>query len=209
MTEKRESRWKAIAKQSDLIEQTVEEIVRNRKPKTVAELFQILHEARPDITQATLASTVKKMKEEGRIELELPTPELPPAPSNTWLYFVTAASISALMAVYVIPSTYPIVVFRWIIGSIFVLFLPGYVTVQALFPTGRGLDSIERFALSVGLSLAIAPLIGLALNYTPWGVRLDPIMVSLSLFTLAVAAAAAYRRRKAASIGGSSGSEQQ
>jgi uncharacterized membrane protein len=87
-------------------------------------------------------------------------------------------------------------VFRWIIGSVFILFVPGYVTIQALFPTGKEVDGIERFALSVGLSIAIAPLIGLLLNYTPWGIRLDPIMTSLSLFTLSVSVAATYRRYK-------------
>jgi len=30
-------------------------------------------------------------------------------------------------------------------------------------------DGIERVALSFGLSIAIVPLIGLVLNFTPWG----------------------------------------
>jgi uncharacterized membrane protein len=33
------------------------------------------------------------------------------------------------------------------------------------------LDGIERIALSFGLSIAITPLLGLALNYTPFGIR--------------------------------------
>lgn len=46
----------------------------------------------------------------------------------------------------------------------FVLFIPKYVTVEALFPRGRELDLIERFPLSVGLSMAFVPLVGLLLN---------------------------------------------
>ena len=57
-----------------------------------------------------------------------------------------------------------------------------------------GIDGIERLALSFGLSIAVVPLIGLALNYTPWGIRLDPIVISLVLFTLFMAAIAHYRR---------------
>lgn len=57
-----------------------------------------------------------------------------------------------------------------------------------------GIDGIERLALSFGLSIAVVPLIGLALNYTPWGIRLDPIVISLVLFTLIMAAIAHYRR---------------
>lgn len=58
----------------------------------------------------------------------------------------------------------------------------------------RGIDGIERVALSFGLSIAIVPLIGLVLNFTPWGIRLIPILVSVSGFTLLATAAAALRR---------------
>jgi uncharacterized membrane protein len=53
---------------------------------------------------------------------------------------------------------------------------------------------VERVALSLGLSLAVVPLIGLVLNYTPWGIRLTPILVSLALF-IAVCSAAAVGQR--------------
>jgi uncharacterized membrane protein len=75
-----------------------------------------------------------------------------------------------------------------------ILFIPGYVLIAALFPEKHSIDGIERFALSVGLSIAVVPLIGLALNYTPWGIRLDPIVASLTIFTLLMCVAALYRR---------------
>ena len=46
------------------------------------------------------------------------------------------------------------------------------------------IDVVERLALSIGLSVAIAPLIGLALNYTPFGIKFGSIFVSLSLVIL-------------------------
>ena len=49
--------------------------------------------------------------------------------------------------------------------------------------------------MSIGLSLAVVPLLGLGLNYTPWGVRFYPVLVSLFLFSLLMSIAAAYRRR--------------
>ncbi|GAB6878826.1 hypothetical protein JCM17823_11000 [Halorubrum gandharaense] len=57
-----------------------------------------------------------------------------------------------------------------------------------------GIDGIERVALAFGLSIAITPLIGLALNFTPWGIRLVPIALSVSTFTLGCVAVAAKRR---------------
>jgi uncharacterized membrane protein len=50
-------------------------------------------------------------------------------------------------------------------------------------------------ALSFELSIAVVPLVGLVLNFTPFGIRLVPILVSVSLVTV-IAAAVAARRRK-------------
>ncbi|MEM2628158.1 MAG: DUF1616 domain-containing protein, partial [Ignisphaera sp.] len=75
-----------------------------------------------------------------------------------------------------------------------VLFLPGYVTVEALYPREEDLTPLERLALSIGLSLAIVPLIGLVLNYTPWGIRLTPISMALTLYTTVIAMIASYRK---------------
>lgn len=75
-----------------------------------------------------------------------------------------------------------------------VLFVPGYTLIAALFPRRGDLDGIERVALSFGLSIAVVPLIGLGLNYTPWGIRLTPVVVSISLFTLCMIGVAYLRR---------------
>lgn len=83
---------------------------------------------------------------------------------------------------------------RTVLGLPMVLFLPGYALIAALFPARDDLDGIERLALSFGLSIAVVPLIGLGLNYTQWGIRLLPILISLSFFTLLMCAVAVYRR---------------
>ncbi|MDH7593182.1 MAG: DUF1616 domain-containing protein [Methanomicrobiales archaeon] len=75
-----------------------------------------------------------------------------------------------------------------------VLFVPGYALIAALFPANRDLDLIERIALSFGLSIAVVPLTGLMLNYTPWGIRLVPVLFSLLLFTVAMIVIAHLRR---------------
>ncbi|WP_135664254.1 DUF1616 domain-containing protein [Halorhabdus rudnickae] len=106
---------------------------------------------------------------------------------------------------------------RVVLGFVFVLFVPGYAFVAALFPeaagtdrdgtaeergrgrsvvAGRGIDGIERTALSFALSIAIVSLVGLALNFSPWGIRPVPIVVSLTTLTLGFVVLAAYRRRQ-------------
>jgi uncharacterized membrane protein len=52
----------------------------------------------------------------------------------------------------------------------------------ALFPKREKMGGIERIALSFGMSLAVVPLLGLILNYTPWGIRLESILYSVASF---------------------------
>jgi uncharacterized membrane protein len=55
------------------------------------------------------------------------------------------------------------------------------------FPTRKivkGIDGLQRVALSVGFSIALVPLIGFILNYTPWGIRLESISFALSFFVI-------------------------
>ncbi|VVB94990.1 Uncharacterised protein [uncultured archaeon] len=85
---------------------------------------------------------------------------------------------------------------RTILGILMVLFIPGYALIAALFPKKNDIDGIERLALSFGLSIAVVPLIGLGLNFTPFGIRLVPVLLSLSLFTLLMCLAAYFRRLK-------------
>jgi uncharacterized membrane protein len=97
-----------------------------------------------------------------------------------------------ILAIFLLPDT-PL---RVVLGLPFLLFFPGYVTVLALFPSKDDLEPIERIALSFGLSIAIAPLIGFGLNYTPFGIRLEPILACLSAFNIAVAIIGLWRRGK-------------
>jgi len=84
---------------------------------------------------------------------------------------------------------------RTILGIPFVLFIPGYVLIAALFPKKDDLDTIERIALSFGLSIAIVPLIGLGLNYT-FGIRLIPILITLCIYSIGLIFVTEYRRRQ-------------
>lgn len=108
------------------------------------------------------------------------------------LQLIIGLSVLQIFTVAFLPDT-PI---RTLIGVPLVLFFPGYALVCALFPKKKDLEIVERAALSIGLSLAVVPLIGLALNYSPWGIRLFPTILSLCLFTLLMSIAASYRRRR-------------
>jgi len=83
-----------------------------------------------------------------------------------------------------------------VLGLIFALFSPGYSLVAAVFPKRDDLDIVQRLALSFGLSIAVVPLAGVVLNFTPWGIGLYPVLISLLVFIIAASAVACYRRRR-------------
>jgi uncharacterized membrane protein len=108
------------------------------------------------------------------------------------LFWINVLGITLISVIGFFPMSFV----RILIGVPFALFFPGYALVCALFPSNREVDGIERFALSIGLSLAVVPLIGLVLNYTPFGIRLYPVLISLFLFTFLMSVAAGYRRKR-------------
>ncbi|MCJ7743054.1 MAG: DUF1616 domain-containing protein [Dehalococcoidales bacterium] len=93
---------------------------------------------------------------------------------------------------------FPSNVVRIILGLPFIFFFPGYAMMTALFPRREGISSIERVVLSLGMSITVVPLMGLILNYTPWGIRLYPIVTSITTFILIMSIIAWYRRHKLA-----------
>lgn len=83
-----------------------------------------------------------------------------------------------------------------VIAILMVLFIPGYTLVAALFPGKEEIDWIERIALSFGLSIPVVPLIALVLNFTPFGIRLVPIVLSILVFSGVLGLVAYFRRMK-------------
>ena len=97
-----------------------------------------------------------------------------------------------IAVIILLPSTS----LRIALGLPFLLFLPGYTLTAALYPKKEGIDAIERVALSFGLSIAVVPLIGLALNYTPWGITVESVLYSVASFIFITSIIAMLRRTR-------------
>jgi len=178
----------------------VENAIKMKHPATVQELARILVVG-DILSEEDFVKVVKEMAADGSVILREPVHEIESpwdyllTPSlSVWLWVTLGITILAVTAVLLTPDIFPVVVIRWLLGSILVLFLPGYALLQLLFPKPSEMDSLERFALEIGLSLALVPLIGLVLNYTPWGIRFIPATMSLSAFTIIFLLAAATRK---------------
>jgi len=126
-----------------------------------------------------------------------------------WFWITVILTLATTVVVLVVPEDdFPLVYLRYALGIIFIMSFPGYAFIKALFPQGlpwasalaqshaateESLDQIERVALSFGTSIALVLIVGLLLNYTPWGIRLAPTVLSLTALTIAFATAAILR----------------
>lgn len=144
---------------------------------------------------------IRAMAKDGSVVLRKPTHVLESmldyliSPTlSSWFWLVLGLTALVNILVFVGSELFPLNAIRVILGSIFVLYLPGYSMVQFLFPEEGDLDRIERFAYNVALSVALVPLIGLFLNFLPAGLDLTPVVLSLSGFTVIFAIAAVVRK---------------
>ena len=183
------------------------ELVKASSPETVEGLIEEAHREL-EVPKDVVLKHVIELQNEGKLTLTSP-PESIPVSLETylismhaiWFWAIIILSTATTISIFTITEkAYPYIYFRYILGSIFVLFLPGYSLIKALFPT-KEIDNIERTAISIGMSLALVPLVGLLLNYTPWGIRLTPITVSLLSLTIILSIAGLIREHKEKTLG--------
>ncbi len=118
-----------------------------------------------------------------------------------WYWLFVLMSVSLIFIIMLSPESSTLVVYlRNILGLAFVTYLPGYAIIKFLYPINvplktqsLTLDIIERVALSLGLSIAVTSILGLLLYYTPLGIKLLPIALSLLGVTIFFASAAIWR----------------
>lgn len=185
--------------------------MKDKKPQTVNQLINSVKE-KTSIQEQKIIEAILQLQSQGKIKLKEPSS---PSPQKLHTYLKTKEAywywttmilvIATTLTIFTIPeNAYPIIYTRYFFGTVFVLWLPGYSFMKALFPSeptlrtsSKSLDSTERIALNIGMSLALVALVGLLLNYTQWGIRLTPIVLSLLILTTILATAAITREYKA------------
>lgn len=195
---------------NDQIKEYILQTARKRKPQTAKELVTLIQQTQ-NLSEKQITDLLTQLENEDKLRF---TKQEPPTPASArayifsqkaaWYWTTITLAIATTITVFTIPeNVYPIVYIRSVLGTIFVLYLPGYTFIKALSPsevpikTSSGtLDTIERVALSLGMGLALTPIVGLILNYTPWGITLTPITLSLLASTVVFATAAILREHQ-------------
>ena len=192
---------------SDL-SKTILEVMNEKNPSNAEQLAKLVKAKLPHEKTDRIIAFVELLQRRGMLKFEKVKLQSPTSftdyltrSQSLWYRTIVVTTVTAAIIVFLVPEDYyPWTFARNIIGTIFVLWLPGYSLIRTLFPQKTSpnaptetIDKIERIALSIGISLAIVPLVGLLLNYTPWGIRLVPIVISLLVVTLLLATIAALR----------------
>ena len=153
----------------------------------------------PKLTEEEFADLVHRLAERGQVDVY---PPVPPGSLRSyltawdrilWFYLSIIACVTAALTVYLIPANSPFVALRWAWGLLFVLLLPGYAALQALFPSSV-VSGLDRLPFSVGVSLILDMFAGLLLNYTQWGISFIPVLWSLVVITIVFAIMALVRQ---------------
>ncbi len=180
----------------DQIKAFITEIIKKDKPENTDQLKRLMlkeHSISPHLTTIILI----EMSNEDKIHFTDLKSSVPIgvkvyvfSKRAYWYWIIIALSVATVISVFTIPDTaFPVVYLRSTLGVAFVVFFPGYTIVKALFPlelpiklNNENLEKTARFVLSVGVSLAIVPIVGLILYYSPLGLHL--ITNTLSMLTL-------------------------
>jgi len=173
-------------------------LLRSEEELTVEDLVERAVE-RLRLRRDEAAKAIYTLREAGLLEIRDPNPPKSPlgfllSSRSTWFWLLASAVALTDASIALSDAFTPLRYVRYVLGSVFVLYLPGASLIELLYPKKEDLSQLERLALSIGLSLAIVPLVGLILNYTPWGIRLNPIVISLTILTLALALGAVVRK---------------
>lgn len=168
-------------------EREILDLVTNRSPETVGELLKLMEEDL-QIPYNEALHLVDELQDQGKLRL-VDSQWSSKKDFNSylfsvyayWFWIVVTLSTLTTISVFAIHETaVPYVYIRNVLGIVYVVFLPGYCLIKVIYP-GKEFDNLMRFVLSIGGSLAIVPVIGLILNYTLFGIKLTPLMVSLLL----------------------------
>jgi uncharacterized membrane protein len=89
---------------------------------------------------------------------------------------------------------------RVVLAFLALLALPGYALTLVLFPRRSDLDFADRLILCLGLSVPVIVLVGVVLNYSPFGIRPASVAVGMAIATVLLGGMALWRRSRVALV---------
>jgi hypothetical protein len=156
---------------------------------TVGQLWKAISPNRPGLAFEDFLKELQTAQSRGVLRMEEPPIATFRDYVKSWRYgfrgLLTALSvIASLPIVELLQASFPWVAIRWVAGTFLILIAPGYTFTWTLFPSREKTAGLNRLALTIAMSLFLVPATGLLLNYTPFGIRPEPIAAILAVLSL-------------------------
>ena len=167
------------------------ESIRENKPETFEEAINLLSK-KHSLQRAFLIERMLDLEEREKIVFRKPKSLFCSSlfgylfsSSAFWFWIVIGLTITSFIMVFLIPEAdFLLLYFRVFLGSLLTCFLPGY-TLLRILDSSKSIDTLLKIILSLGVSLALVSIVGLLLNFTPWGIMTLSVALSLAGLTVA------------------------
>jgi len=195
---------------NDALVQKIVTIIAEKKPQNVKALVVLVKEDML-VSEKEVMDTILNLHRQGQISFASLSVESSfrfvdylGSRLAFWYWLTLVLVAGAVVSFFTIPvNAAPLSYFRNVFGLAFILLLPGLAFVKAIFPerfmfaaSSNGLELIARFALSIGVSIVLVPIVGLIFYYAPWGLNVSLMNFSLFLLTVTLLTVGVFREYK-------------
>jgi uncharacterized membrane protein len=171
--------------------------IADRKILSRGDLIQILQDE--GFNNTDVAIVLNQLEKENKVHVIKAQPKFNQfikSPRELWFLIIFLITTINIISWYLIPEEESNFLWiRYIIGTLFIFIVPG-ASVAYFLKLDKTIGSLEKFIIIVIMSIAIAPAVGLVLNFTPWGVDPIVLLVVLSLFSYLLSGASLIFRWK-------------
>ena len=181
----------------ELTREALIEAIRKHRPSTIASLKKSLTQEGIRLNDPKLLPMIEQLQSEGTITLSFKPlgsfkEYLADVWSSWWFYIVIIVAASELFFVISDVQTGPFLLLRIVFGLGVLGIVPGFLTVLTVFP-GGGVNTLEKIALGVFLSVLISITVGVVLGIGPL-FQASSNTILLTGYVILLDVTAGYRR---------------
>ncbi len=181
----------------ELTREALIEAIRKHRPSTIASLKKSLTQEGIRLNDPKLLPMIEQLQSEGTITLSFKPlgsfkEYLADVWSSWWFYIVIIVAASELFFVISDVQTGPFLLLRIVFGLGVLGIVPGFLTVLTVFP-GGGVNTLEKIALGIFLSVLISITVGVVLGIGPL-FQASSNTILLTGYVILLDVTAGYRR---------------
>jgi len=181
------------------LKQQIKEIIISESPETVDSLVSRI-KTKSNYPEDVILSEIIQLYDAKQINLIPPLSEKAGSMQkyitssfSYWFWLNLFISLITMFSVFLLSESFSMFIFiRYLFGSVFVVFLPGYSFIKLIIPKNT-ISTVWRLILSIGSSLVLVPMVGLLINYSTLKIDVNSVTLGLFILIMGLSFAALYR----------------